>query len=198
MNYSGVTYWARSAKAKPRRMDDICFHRLRGMSPWPESIRYVCPVNKELEMEQVQFFLKALATMMQADKYKTKVGVIKKPDWMSEGHGPIRIVYVLDTRGMTHIQALLHLTAFRYPAEFSGIVKRMWERRAELEGKDALTPFSLLHAVHADAAAGKCSRGLMTCHSLINTYNLRPLIAFDKFIARLTKGGADSVFESFA
>lgn len=180
-------------EAKQKSVEHICFAKLP-QTP-VDFVKYVCKVDLELTLEEVNFYLKFIDNVFDKKRYSHRIFLFP-----NDKTHQIRIYFKLNSTGFTRVQTLLYLTAFRYPQEFTQIIKNLYKSADLSIGK----LFRKFQEIHLDVIAGKIpdKYNSLSGHGLLYMYphteafknfKLKPLKQFKKEI-KTSKSNVQSYF----
>lgn len=158
-----VDYWLIRKGRVAEHVNAYCFGSI-GIPP--DAIRYIAPTHKSLSQEALDFYLGFMKRVLKTDGGPKFSFRKVEPTELGD------LLYRLETKGLTKIQALFYLTWFRYPVEFPELVNELFNRKASGDDDEAL--FLKFQQAHADAQAGKIKLLVynnLSGHGLIYKYN---------------------------
>ena len=176
--------------------NEVCFSIIYSREPNIKtvSISYTCPVaqqdrysNKFITFEDVQKYCAFLDACLDNKLFTFTI---------RQGTKGIEIDWVLNTKGMSRPMALMYLTAFRYPDEFSSYVLAISESTKQTI-EENFEYFSQCHIDSLDREGKKRfhyadgGHSLMG-HSMIPNAQRKP-ISFEDFKTNLKKGKSKTV-----
>jgi hypothetical protein len=136
-----VNYWRINKGQKAAHRNYVCFGQMNG-EKCPDAIRYVAPLGKLTE-GALEFYLNFM------------VRILRRPESPKFTLRKLKgkVLYRLDTKGLSYIHALFYLSWFRYVHEMPELVNELFARKQD--GDDDETLFRKFQEVHDDAVAGK-------------------------------------------
>lgn len=130
-------------------VSSVCFAPLGYSNPMPDVVRFMAYVSPKTfagkqSQEAIDFWLDFTKRMFRRPECP-KFFIRKLKD--------NRILYRLNTKGLTYKQGLLYLTWFRYPQEFPDVVQGLYDRKVKEDTDDTL--FVKLQQIHDEHVSGK-------------------------------------------
>lgn len=149
MSYPPVRYWPIYKGKKPTLVSSICFAPL-SHGAMPEAVRFMAYSSPKirdgspLTQEAIDFWLDFTKRMFRRPEC---------PKFTMRKLKESRVIYRLETKGLSYKQGLLYLTWFRYPQEFPDIVAELFKRKVDGDTDEIL--FLKLQQIHDEVVMGK-------------------------------------------